>query len=186
MSEESSSSPSGFATRPLHETLQPAVPLPSLLIGHDHHKQNQQHDNDSNTSLGESTATDASTDSSGASSNNNKNAPPGFNGTWRSESDMAERKIILKEIVRSVHRRRPNAPETLKKQLPMMVKKMEEALYKSAPSMEFYADLSTLEHRLEELAHKVQEQAAAMRKQQYNNTENPEDRNGSTRHYSNY
>eukprot|EP00526_Cylindrotheca_closterium_P022583 CAMPEP_0113658842 /NCGR_PEP_ID=MMETSP0017_2-20120614/31999_1 /TAXON_ID=2856 /ORGANISM="Cylindrotheca closterium" /LENGTH=182 /DNA_ID=CAMNT_0000573271 /DNA_START=38 /DNA_END=587 /DNA_ORIENTATION=+ /assembly_acc=CAM_ASM_000147 len=182
MSEESSSSPSGFATRPLHETLQPAVPLPSLLIGHGHQKQNHQLD-DSNTSLGESTAT-ASTDSGGA--NNYKNAPPGFNGTWRSESDMAERKIILKEIVRSVHRRRPNAPETLKKQLPMMVKKMEEALYKSAPSMEFYADLSTLEHRLEELAHKVQEQAAAMRKQQYNNTENPEDRNGSTRHYSNY
>mmetsp|Transcript_8513 Transcript_8513/g.20502 ORF Transcript_8513/g.20502 Transcript_8513/m.20502 type:complete len:93 (-) Transcript_8513:77-355(-) len=73
---------------------------------------------------------------------------------------------MLYYSVRSVHRRRPNAPETLKKQLPMMVKKMEEALYKSAPSMEFYADLSTLEHRLEELAHKVQEQAAAMRKRQ--------------------
>lgn len=46
-----------------------------------------------------------------------------------------------------------------------MVKKMEEALYKAAPSMQAYADLSTLDHRLERLARKVQEQAAAMRQQ---------------------
>ncbi|KAL3930336.1 MAG: hypothetical protein SGBAC_011811 [Bacillariaceae sp.] len=154
MSEESSSTPRGLPTRPLHETLQPAVPLPPLLA-----KQNS--NSDSNTSLDASTTTSDTTESG----TSNQDPRPGFNGTWRTNSDVAERKVVMKQIVRSIQRRRPTAPESLKKQLPMMVKKMEEALYKAAPSMQAYADLSTLDHRLERLARKVQEQAAAMRQQ---------------------
>ena len=45
----------------------------------------------------------------------------------------------------------------------MMAKKLEEALYKHAPSKELYADLSTLEDRLEDLAQKVQVQAAVLK-----------------------
>lgn len=43
----------------------------------------------------------------------------------------------------------------------MMAKKLEEALYKNARSLNFYADLSTLEPRLEVLARNVKQQAAA-------------------------
>ncbi|CAJ1959963.1 unnamed protein product [Cylindrotheca closterium] len=93
--------------------------------------------------------------------------PRGLNGTWRSNSDMAQRRVIVKEIVKSIHRRRPNAPQSFKKQLPSMVQRLEEALYKNAPSMEVYADLSTLEQRLETLARKVQQQAAVMKQQQH-------------------
>ena len=46
----------------------------------------------------------------------------------------------------------------------MMAKKMEETLYKEAPAREDYADLNTLDHRLEALARKVKKQANAMNK----------------------
>lgn len=94
----------------------------------------------------------------------NKVSCPGFIGAWHSGSDMAQRRMILKEIVRSIHRRRPNASSSMRKQLPMMAKKMEETLYKEAPSREDYVDLNTLDRRLEALAQKVKKQADAMNK----------------------
>ena len=64
---------------------------------------------------------------------------------------------------RSIYRRSPNAAESMKEKVPMIVMKLEEALYKRAPSLEAYADLSTVESRLEELARLVQEYASATR-----------------------
>lgn len=87
MSEESSSTPRGLPTRPLHETLQPAVPLPPLLA-----KQNS--NSDSNTSLDASTTTSDTTESG----TSNQDPRPGFNGTWRTNSDVAERKVVMKQM----------------------------------------------------------------------------------------
>ena len=57
--------------------------------------------------------------------------------------------------INSVHllrQRKPNAPQEWLAKLPQMAKRLEESLYRSAPSFEAYNDINTLKQRLQQLA----------------------------------
>ncbi|CAJ1959965.1 unnamed protein product [Cylindrotheca closterium] len=167
ISDGSSSIPTGLPmvkNRPLHadRPRQPAVTLAaSVVIA----KRNRDSKIAKKQRKSTTTSTAGAIQHHSRTSSNKKPFCLDFNGNWRSEADMPARRIIIQKIVRSIRTRRPYAPQLLKRQLPMIVKRIEEALYKNAPSMEIYSDHSTLELRLEILARQVQEQAAATRNQ---------------------
>ncbi|KAG5186118.1 hypothetical protein JKP88DRAFT_151199, partial [Tribonema minus] len=73
-------------------------------------------------------------------------------GGWQSDDDVPHRRKILSRIVLYLHQRRPNAhPEWVEK-VPLMAKRLEDALYRDAASFAEYNDMSTLRARLQQLA----------------------------------
>ena len=54
--------------------------------------------------------------------------------------------------VQLLQQRKPNAPQEWLNKLPQMAKRLEESLYRSAPSFEAYKDVTTLKQRLQQLA----------------------------------
>jgi len=76
----------------------------------------------------------------------------GLNGGWQSDKDVNERRKMIAKIVQLLQQRKPNAPQEWLNKLPQMAKRLEESLYRSAPSFEAYKDVTTLKQRLQQLA----------------------------------
>merc|ERR1711862_830842 len=64
----------------------------------------------------------------------------GLNGGWQSDKDTQDRRKMIAKIVQLLQQRKPNAPQEWLKKLPQMAKRLEESLYRSAPSFEAYND----------------------------------------------
>ncbi|KAL3805325.1 hypothetical protein HJC23_009032 [Cyclotella cryptica] len=83
-------------------------------------------------------------------------APPppqqALNGGWQSDKDVDDRRKMIAKIVHLLRQRKPNAPQEWLAKLPQMAKRLEESLYRSAPSFEAYNDINTLKQRLQQLA----------------------------------
>lgn len=79
----------------------------------------------------------------------------GSNGTgllWQSNNDIPFRKEILAKIVTYLQQRKPHArPEWIQK-VPLMAKRLEDNLYRTARSFKEYKDHNTLRTRLQQLA----------------------------------
>jgi len=59
---------------------------------------------------------------------------------------------MIAKIVHLLRQRKPNAPQEWLNKLPQMAKRLEELLYRSAPSFDSYNDVNTLKQRLQQLA----------------------------------
>lgn len=71
---------------------------------------------------------------------------------WQSNDDIPSRKEILGKIVTYLQQRKPQArPEWIQK-VPLMAKRLEDSLYRTARSFEEYKDHTTLRARLQQLA----------------------------------
>ena len=55
---------------------------------------------------------------------------------------------MINKIVNLLQQRRPNAPDEWHQKLPQMAKRLEEALYNNANSLEEYNETATLKARL--------------------------------------
>ncbi|KAL7549755.1 hypothetical protein ACHAWF_013022 [Thalassiosira exigua] len=78
--------------------------------------------------------------------------PQPLNGGWQSDKDVDERRKMIAKIVQLLRQRKPNAPQEWLNKLPQMAKRLEESLYRAAPSFEAYNNISTLKQRLQQLA----------------------------------
>ena len=74
---------------------------------------------------------------------------------WHSPENAAIREFIASQIVTLLQQRRPNATEDWQQKLPSMGKRLEDALYGKANSLEEYKDTSTLKTRLQQLAQQM-------------------------------
>lgn len=74
-----------------------------------------------------------------------------FAGGWQTNADLPDRRRVIFSIVKVIERMRPDANKMSQK-LPLMAKKLEEHLYRSAPTKEYYMDPSTLKRRLQMIA----------------------------------
>mmetsp|Transcript_6922 Transcript_6922/g.10151 ORF Transcript_6922/g.10151 Transcript_6922/m.10151 type:complete len:106 (-) Transcript_6922:133-450(-) len=79
----------------------------------------------------------------------------GLNGGWQSDWDVEERRRMIATIVHLLRERKPNAPQAWLDKLPQMAKRLEELLYRSAPSFDSYNDVNTLKQRLQQLAKEI-------------------------------
>lgn len=75
--------------------------------------------------------------------------------SWHSQSDIPRRRDLINEVIRLFQQRRPNIAKEWQKKLPDFVRRLESALYQSAPSLEAYQDQTTLEQRLQTVARKM-------------------------------
>ncbi|KAG1651946.1 hypothetical protein FOA52_010253 [Chlamydomonas sp. UWO 241] len=71
------------------------------------------------------------------------------------ESDIALRQSTAEQLVHVLHRLRPDMETTFRHRLPNLVRKLEEGLYCTAGSREAYADVTTLEARLQNLVRRL-------------------------------
>jgi hypothetical protein len=74
---------------------------------------------------------------------------------WQSDNDMKHRREMIQRIVELLKKREGAASTEWLQKLPQMVKQLEVALYRSAPSFEAYVDKSTLKQRLQSLAKEI-------------------------------
>eukprot|EP00850_Spirogloea_muscicola_P002020 SM000007S20980 [mRNA] locus=s7:1471294:1479028:+ [translate_table: standard] len=72
--------------------------------------------------------------------------------TWQTDGDSSLRTAVLQQILSLFQQRRPQQPAN---RLTDFVKCLEDELYKDASSKEVYADVSTLEHRLQQVAKRM-------------------------------
>ena len=132
--------------------MQAAPNHPSPANGHSissgHHHSNQSSSNDNNSSAN-------NTDGVGSTSVQQQYMPNRLNGEWQSNKDMEKRREMIQHIVRLLKQKDKNASQEWLNKLPQMVKQLEVSLYRSAPSFEAYADISTLKHRLQLLAMEI-------------------------------
>ena len=63
--------------------------------------------------------------------------------------------IFFLSSVQLLRQRKPNAPQEWLEKLPAMAKRLEESLYRSAPSFDAYNDINTLKQRLQQLEQTV-------------------------------
>lgn len=68
--------------------------------------------------------------------------------------------------VQLLRQRKPNAPQEWLDKLPAMAKRLEESLYRSAPSFDAYNDINTLKQRLQQLAMNIGSKTRRMQQQQ--------------------
>lgn len=82
---------------------------------------------------------------------------------WHSvtDGDAANRKTMCDRIVALLQHRKPNAAVEWHEKLPHMAKRLEEALYNQASSLDEYMDSNTLKTRLQQLAHQMGGKQAA-------------------------
>ena len=73
-------------------------------------------------------------------------------GGWQSHRDIEKRRKVLQLIIVMLQKDDKFELHDWLNGLPAMVQQLEAALYRSAPSLEVYADTSTLRHRLKLLA----------------------------------
>jgi E1A/CREB-binding protein len=87
------------------------------------------------------------------------------NGGWRTDADVGARRKMIAKIVALLQQRKPNAPQEWLKKLPQMAKRLEESLYRNAPSFDSYNDVATLKQRLQQLAMNIGLKTAAQKAQ---------------------
>jgi len=76
-----------------------------------------------------------------------------FVGGWQSNADVPDRRRVILHIVEIIEQMRPRASRMRDSQrLPLMAKKLEEHLYRSAATKADYVDKSTLKRRLQMIA----------------------------------
>ncbi|KAL3806032.1 hypothetical protein ACHAXA_006869 [Cyclostephanos tholiformis] len=75
-----------------------------------------------------------------------------FAGGWQSNADLPDRRRINFHIIKVIERMRPDANRMSQNRLPLMAKKLEEHLYRSAHTKEEYVDLASLKRRLHLIA----------------------------------
>eukprot|EP00571_Detonula_confervacea_P015865 CAMPEP_0172301040 /NCGR_PEP_ID=MMETSP1058-20130122/3011_1 /TAXON_ID=83371 /ORGANISM="Detonula confervacea, Strain CCMP 353" /LENGTH=1734 /DNA_ID=CAMNT_0013011029 /DNA_START=299 /DNA_END=5503 /DNA_ORIENTATION=+ len=92
--------------------------------------------------------------------------PQPLNGGWQSDKDVEDRRKMIAKIVQLLRQRKPNAPQEWLNKLPQMAKRLEESLYRSAPSFDAYNDISTLKQRLQQLAMNIGMKTKRMQHQQ--------------------
>ncbi|KAK9824572.1 hypothetical protein WJX72_011411 [[Myrmecia] bisecta] len=80
--------------------------------------------------------------------------PPSWK-TWHTEADVPQRRQLINHIFKLFSARKPNAAKEWDEKLPDFVRRLEEALYRTAASKEEYADLTTLEARLQNVARRM-------------------------------
>ncbi|KAL9183138.1 hypothetical protein ACHAXT_004925 [Thalassiosira profunda] len=93
-------------------------------------------------------------------------APQPLNGGWQSDKDVEDRRKMIAKIVQLLRQRKPNAPQEWLNKLPQMAKRLEESLYRSAPSFVAYNDISTLKQRLQQLAMNIGMKTKRLQQQQ--------------------
>uniref|UniRef100_A0A7S2R6B1 Mediator complex subunit 15 KIX domain-containing protein n=1 Tax=Eucampia antarctica TaxID=49252 RepID=A0A7S2R6B1_9STRA len=74
---------------------------------------------------------------------------------WRTNKDLDKRQKIILNIVKILHKRKPNATQECLEKIPKMARRFEEILYKSASSKDTYDtyhDDRTLKQRLRQVA----------------------------------
>jgi len=92
----------------------------------------------------------------GQQQNGNATNTSGLQSTWqRWEQDTGLRRHVVENILQLFRNRKPHVTPEWQQKLPDFVKKLEEALYKNAASKEEYADLKTLEQRLQSVARRM-------------------------------
>jgi hypothetical protein len=78
---------------------------------------------------------------------------------WHSPDDAPVRQQIAEQIVTLLQQRRPNATEDWQQKLPNMGKRLEDALYIKANSLDEYQDFGTLKNRLQLLAQQMNQKS---------------------------
>ena len=78
--------------------------------------------------------------------------PISIHGGWQSHRDFEKRRKMIQFIFLILQKDDHSELHQWLNGLPVMVQQLEAALYRSAPSLEAYADASTLRHRLKLLA----------------------------------
>ena len=73
---------------------------------------------------------------------------------WQSEGggDVALRNATIAKIISLLQEKKPNAPTEWLQRLPDMARRLEDSLYRKAPTKEIYANLDTLKQRLQMIA----------------------------------
>uniref|UniRef100_A0A7S2EL62 Mediator complex subunit 15 KIX domain-containing protein n=1 Tax=Trieres chinensis TaxID=1514140 RepID=A0A7S2EL62_TRICV len=74
----------------------------------------------------------------------------GMNGGWQSGKDLNSRRKMSAKIIQIIQQRARNANVEWLKKVPIMAMRLEEFIYRSAPSFKAYNDDSTLKNRLQE------------------------------------
>ncbi len=81
-------------------------------------------------------------------------------GVWQKvDDDLPHRRKMITRIVMILQELKPNAPPEWVRKLPMMARRLEDSLYRSAPSLQAYSDFTTLKRRLRQLAMKMERPA---------------------------
>eukprot|EP00554_Chaetoceros_debilis_P004040 CAMPEP_0194085526 /NCGR_PEP_ID=MMETSP0149-20130528/17743_1 /TAXON_ID=122233 /ORGANISM="Chaetoceros debilis, Strain MM31A-1" /LENGTH=1623 /DNA_ID=CAMNT_0038768423 /DNA_START=348 /DNA_END=5219 /DNA_ORIENTATION=+ len=93
--------------------------------------------------------------------------PQGLNGGWQSEGDIVDRRKMIAKIVQLLQARKPNAPQDWLNKLPQMAKRLEETLYRTAPTFAAYNDANTLKQRLQQLAMRMKQRPVPRQAQQH-------------------
>ncbi|CAM6125894.1 unnamed protein product [Calypogeia fissa] len=75
--------------------------------------------------------------------------------TWHTDTDVALRRTVVENILQLFQKRRGPVTAEWQQKLPDFVKRLEEALYRSAITKEEYADQNTLESRLQTVAKRM-------------------------------
>lgn len=102
-------------------------------------------------------ASGTATNNTGARRSGVKFLPKRQMGQWHREGDIEYRRIMMAEISKLLQLQNKDRAVTevwVRKQS-QMIKQLEVSLYKSAPSLEAYVDLSTLRQRLQELKEEI-------------------------------
>ena len=90
---------------------------------------------------------------------NGSNGQPKFVPTWhKNKEDLPIRRNMITQIVHLLQKRKPNAPPEWLKKIPDMARRLEDSLYRSAPSKDIYRDMDTLKQRLHGVAQSYQRQ----------------------------
>mmetsp|Transcript_24006 Transcript_24006/g.48585 ORF Transcript_24006/g.48585 Transcript_24006/m.48585 type:complete len:237 (-) Transcript_24006:618-1328(-) len=76
----------------------------------------------------------------------------GLNGGWQSPKDLSSRRNMIAKIIQMIQHRSQNEDAEWSRKVPFMAKKLEESIYRSAPSFEAYIDDNTLKSRLQKVA----------------------------------
>jgi hypothetical protein len=74
---------------------------------------------------------------------------------WRTNKDLDKRQKVILNIIKILHKRKPNATQECLEKIPQMAKRFEEILYKTAPNKDTYEtfhDDRTLKQRLRQVA----------------------------------
>jgi hypothetical protein len=77
--------------------------------------------------------------------------------TWQTDTDIPDRRLIVFQILKIMQKRKPDLPMDSRKRelIPDLVRRLEEALYRSAMNKEEYKDAATLWERLQTVARKM-------------------------------
>lgn len=81
---------------------------------------------------------------------------PALTGGWQqSSADIPERRKMVVKVIKIIKKKIPDAEDKVKVRVPLIAKKLERYLYRSAATKAQYTDPLTLERRLQQVAHRI-------------------------------